>query len=313
MHDGDETEQRLDTFNLTDSLNAAIAGDASASTALINADYLLKLSAQGGRLPRRQELPPEAVFTGVVDENVVVIVLSYCWQTAEHPDPDGDTLRDLCLFLWFVHATRHKKRAYKEREKDTWKAKNLHNIGDRKVVVFWDYCSLYQKPRTAFQDDSFNRGLQNVNIWYAHRLTWVVLATQAPAGRKHGYHESGWPFFEFNVSNMIKSSIQVFDLPTAIAHIQHCKESSQAACACLPSADGGIMMDMSWLFDATRKAERKLVMAPPSFDKVVDTKAFTNGADVAFVKRKYAQTFDLVVSNSTTFDFHDMQAVSTNE
>ena len=60
MHDGDQTEQRLDTFNLTDSLNAAIAGDASASTALINADYLLKLSAQGGRLPRRQELPPEA-------------------------------------------------------------------------------------------------------------------------------------------------------------------------------------------------------------------------------------------------------------
>ena len=54
---------------------------------------------------RCQELPPKAFFTEeeaaalLAKGDRSLLVLSHCWQTARHPDPEGTTLRTLRAYL----------------------------------------------------------------------------------------------------------------------------------------------------------------------------------------------------------------------
>ena len=106
--------------------------------------------------------------------------LSYMWATADHPDPDGEQLRDVAKYLrWLQEAeVGHKGKL---------------------VAVFWDWASLYQdKPffdprRTEEQTRMFKSGLQNVNLWYCHPNTLTLMNRKTPAGRQWSYDDSGWP------------------------------------------------------------------------------------------------------------------------
>ena len=482
-----------DEFQGYDSLNKVIgkgegseknSGPDSAPSVLINMEYLLDLEAgvygEAATIPCRQGLPKGAIFDGEVDDDVLVISLSYCWKTAKHPDPDRETLTDVCKFLRFVDKTRfgHEENSkessedsdddseesdddcqeeegneleawLKRREDDDgseegeeedddddddddegeeevddeeevggnedteevlpkklletserlsvgdlvtvaddykkiearavrlglsgdkngplkpgvvgilvkddeddlpFKVKvaggKTHwymehairkateeeieatageipdadeessddddddddddesddggGIGARRVVVFWDWASLYQETsdykRTPQQLASFKAGLKDVNIWYAHMKSWVLLATRAI--RSNGYHDSGWPTFEYHVSNMIKPSNLVYDLPTALEAIDSLK---------------GDQREVYWLQESCRKKGRKLTMAPHTFSKVVETKIFTNGSDIKFVQGKYADTYSAVVSPAVEFTLHDLTMVTDDE
>lgn len=63
----------------------------------------------GIRLPRRQDLPEEAFCKHLSwehqswDKAPRVVCLSYVWQTPEHPDPSGTTLRLLQTALRQLH------------------------------------------------------------------------------------------------------------------------------------------------------------------------------------------------------------------
>ena len=69
---------------------------------LLKASYLMKLSDANGVLSRRQELPPEAFISveelkrlygeGNRDGVLPIIAISFCWETAAHPDPRGKQL-----------------------------------------------------------------------------------------------------------------------------------------------------------------------------------------------------------------------------
>ena len=158
---------------------------------------------------------------GPVTSNVLVLALSYCWTRRDHPDPDGRTLADVCEFLEYLEASRH------------FETGNKHKIGDKELVIFWDFPALYQNlspwpeddtvrreedSRTEAQLESFKQGLRSVNLWYAHVETWVILATHAY--RTTPYLSSGWPFFEFLTSQLIKDADLAIDLPTALAWIR---------------------------------------------------------------------------------------------
>ena len=106
--------------------------------------------------------------------------LSYMWATADHPDPDGEQLRDVAKYLrWLQEAESDHK--------------------GKLVAVFWDWASLYQdKPffdprRTEEQTRMFKSGLQNVNLWYCHPNTLTLMNRKTPAGRQWSYDASGWP------------------------------------------------------------------------------------------------------------------------
>ena len=59
-------------------------------------------------LPSRNKLPPEAVYSGrIAKDSTFIIVLSYCWASAEHPDPENKLLDNVCEFLAYLDVSRH--------------------------------------------------------------------------------------------------------------------------------------------------------------------------------------------------------------
>ena len=188
-----EEQREQEDYTTLHALNAALA---NGSTALIRADYLVKLAEEGGVLGHRSQLPAEAIYEGPVwqyqdrDDNygsyhgVVIVALSYMWGGPDHPDPKGEQLRDVAKFLKWLQSTEG----------------NLYGQGvgykNCTIAVFWDWASLYQdKPhgsRTDEQTVSFKLGLGNVNLWYCHLLTLTLMNKKLPEGRLIGYDGSGW-------------------------------------------------------------------------------------------------------------------------
>ena len=44
-------------------------------------------------------------------------------------------------------------------------------LGAPDFALFWDFASLYQKPRTEEQEGLFLPGLRASNVWYGHELS----------------------------------------------------------------------------------------------------------------------------------------------
>ena len=140
------------------SLNAALADGA---TALLTADFLVGLDDQNQPLSHRALLPPEAFYEGPIWRNfgrkgVLIVALSYMWATADHPDPDGATLKGVATFLRWI--------------KTTTTTGDFNAYKDWTIVVFWDWGSLHQdKPYGTRSDEHtalFKSGLRNVNLWW---------------------------------------------------------------------------------------------------------------------------------------------------
>ena len=76
---------------------------------LLRASYLIKLALERGVLRRRQELPAEAFISaeelerlygeGNEDGVLPIISISFCWDTAPHPDPRGVQLATVAAAL----------------------------------------------------------------------------------------------------------------------------------------------------------------------------------------------------------------------
>ena len=102
-------------------------------------------------------------------EAVPVLVASHCWETPDHPDPEARTLRALAKALaggwgeWYGNPRPTGLLPL-------YRAWGLSDVG-----VFVDWASLYQKPRSDAQAACFGRALANMSLWYAHKLTTVLL------------------------------------------------------------------------------------------------------------------------------------------
>ena len=142
--------------------------------------------AAEGRLPGTPSCPPRRstraqevynVETRARD-GVIIVALSQMWATLDHPDPDGEQLRDVARFLRWLQ-----------------EAENGHK--GKLVAVMWDWASLYQdKPegsRSYEQTAMFNAGQRSMNLWYCHPRTITLMNRKTPAGRRNGYNISGWP------------------------------------------------------------------------------------------------------------------------
>ena len=90
----DNFENQLKYRNLDTLFDIVQCGDVR----LIKGSWLISESSPR-RLERRQDLPEEAFWDPeelrVQDESVEVVVVSYCWLSKDHPDPDGVHLRRL--------------------------------------------------------------------------------------------------------------------------------------------------------------------------------------------------------------------------
>jgi len=269
----EQLKEWQDKYTKVDSIIEALeTGD----TVLIKGTWLLEMSYLDEPLPKRQDLPAEAIWVveGARDDlpegrydaaslraNVAVAALSYCWASPGHPDPTGEQLQRLArvveVFLGFVN----------------------------EVAIFIDWCSLYQQPRTDEQQESFCRALKHVNLWYAHQLVHSWMLTTVPEGGKP-YMERGWPTFEYAISGLLKNANMFIDLAYA-------------------PEDPGPLVNFENLqndFLMPCRAVRAAPCTPLTFRKKLDSLAFTNGSDRPFVMKRYLSTFREVMASAKHFD-----------
>ena len=123
-------------------------------------DYL----APGARLPRRQELPPDALLSpeaavAAYDSNALYVV-SHGWLTPGHPDPYSKRLRKLLAFFSFPPMA----------------PANPDGAG-----IFFDFMSLHQKPRDDEQEETFRSALPLMGRLYGSAHTTVLQIKEIPA------------------------------------------------------------------------------------------------------------------------------------
>jgi len=180
------------------------------SCILIDAQFLIALAEAGGVVPRWQDLPHEAAI-GPNEAwrlrcwdrmfKLPVLVLSYPWLDAIHPDREGEQLRRL-LPIFKAMVAEAKK------------------YGEHATVgVLQDYVCLPQRPyRSAEEEARFKLGLRSMNAWYTHPHTIVLLVTTPlPTGaeytnRDRPYHSRGWCFVEQRLSGLVKYDDCMWDL-----------------------------------------------------------------------------------------------------
>jgi len=271
-------------------LNELIVGGDESPAVLLELGYLFELQEQKRIIPCRQDLPAHAMFTGMIDDGVVVLVLSYCWCTPEHPDPDGKLLADVCKFGRYLEELR------------AFVGPTHLGLRGRRVVVFWDYPSLYQNrpgdPLTKWQQRSFQTGMGLANILYAHTKTWVLLCTHAY--RALTYSESAWPFFEWSVSHLIKDPDLIVDLPTALHFIKQTATDAETW-----------KRSLYFLRDTCRRRARRLALAPEAFNSALANKPIANSEDRLALRRMYRQAFVTVVRPTMSFQLCDLPSIDT--
>lgn len=266
-----------ETFQSRQSLLSAIA---TSDTVILKGRWLIEWATSGKPLPRRQELPPGAAWdpSDLVTRlatrgDVPIVAFSYCWKTASHPDPEAEQLRDLA---WFIK----KRLAVKliDGANMTRCTPWAHDL-----AVFVDWCSYYQEPRSDAEHELFKQGLKNVNLWYAHIATETWMMTKTRDGMVP-YDDRGWPTFERGISSILTRSHALLDL---------------GACTLDDAAEWGDI----W---RACRARRRPPMVPSSFCAVLDSKSFTNNADVEMVKGKYTSTFRETLAHKSQMNFTSM-------
>lgn len=254
----------MDNYENIDGMMKAVD---SGVIAPLRFSYLKMLFETGRRMERRQDLPDEAFWTAEDLRNTllrlsgqtqcsVVFVLSYRWLTQLHPDPDGFHLRLVVTFM-------------KEHM-------DLYHLDE--TALFWDFGSLFQKPRSPDEEVMFEEGLKNSNVWYGHTKNTVLIQSHLPPGfNGPAYDQSGWCFVESAMSSVIKSTWNRYDL-------------------------GKLMLDNGTLsVDLFRaRTERRPPQTPEKVGHILkNDKVFTNSSDANVVAGIYKRFFDELATAKT--------------
>ena len=224
FHQGAE---KLNAYNDFEELpRLCVLGREQSAICFIRSSWLQEQLAEARRtgdpfvVPSRNALPPAAAYWGpMTKERVFVVALSYCWAGPGQPDPYNKLVADVCDFLAYLDTARH----FGDHNPNFKKL----NVGDREVLVFWDYPSLYQINDTSTSDvtllqlDSFDRGLRSINVLHGHVGTMSLLCTKSyPVVSRTEYADSAWPYFEMLVSMLIKPANTAVNLPSVLERIR---------------------------------------------------------------------------------------------
>lgn len=281
-------------------------GDGVSPVVLLRGRWLCQLAQQpGARLPRRQDLPAEAVWehdelqldseqydAGRHLPPTKVVAISYCWHRLEHPDPEGVQLQAIAAL------TRSA----------------LEDLGSAvDLAIFWDFCSLFQEPfLSALEEEAFQESLKHVAIWYAHKRTqvWVLTANpenyqlDALAGTalaehalgsdgvaafalaEHAlgdegctvlpYDSRGWPTFERNVAGLLA-----------------CEGGAGQSILLINDDIIKQLSSMRWHEIMERlKAKQAPPKVPSAFCDLLATKTFSRPRDMEMLQEAYSVVFE---------------------
>ena len=289
-----------------------LASVESGAIAAVKGTWLVGLHKRGGRLSRRQDLPPEAFWSAGElrrvalalgdDFGVLFVALSYRWLTKEHPDPDGFHLGIVAAVAELYLNLRGGEWFSRDDGPDRYPSQltaafRKHGLGLPEFALFWDFASLHQPPRTDAEAKLFPKGLQNSNVWYGHARTVVWMQSELPEGfaarmraseppLAETYEDSGWCYVEAAISAAIKPGFLRLDLA---------KRTERAmACAYGPGELWDEADDMLARVCARRRPPPP---SPETVRRLLQTeKRFTNSSDVSKVADLYATFFGKVTN-----------------
>jgi hypothetical protein len=165
---------------------ALLESVASGAIAPLKGTWVVALHRRGGRLQRRQDLPPEAHWSAAElrdlttklgdDFGVLFVALSYRWLTKDHPDPEAFHLRIVAeVAALYLNMTGRG-----EYESQLTAAFQSRGLGPPDFALFWDFAALNQKPRTEAEEPLFLPGLRASNIWYGHARSVCWMQSELP-------------------------------------------------------------------------------------------------------------------------------------
>ena len=251
-------------------------------TPLVDLEYLVELARRGGVMPAGLQRVPSAALITTANlwrlklwgkkkhkASLGVLVWSYPWLDWFHPDRLGAQLRRLLPVLEAMLAEA--------------KADSPHCT----VGVMVDFLCLPQKPFASEEEGArFKHSLVNINLWYYHKYTYVLLvSTPPPEGAEYGntrLHEArGWCVFEKGASMAVKVGYCLLDFAGYRGATEWGHSGSTGRGTCI-----GEMM-----------AGRKAPISPAAFGESMRARVatgelkFTARADEEFVIGQYEKGF----------------------
>lgn len=240
-----------------DSLRGALAGG---DTVLIRGSWLQQQHMASGHLPRRQDLPPDAIwnpeelFADIVDrtrQTPRILAISYSWLSRDHPDRNGFHLDVIAPML--QHYALH------------------HRIGTNNLAIFIDWCSLPQRPWSDEDAKAHRRAMRTIDLWYAHTRTDVWLLSTVPGGAVP-YADRGWTRLEYAAATMLCPAESVIDLGQAPRTLRSWTEIVKL-CSC----------------------QRRPPQLPDDFTQELESKSFAHQEDRKVVADKYWGVFQRAI------------------
>ena len=175
-----------------------------------------------------------------------IVSVSHAWETSVHPDPRGANLlllvdaikraqttpeetaageakllpSSLAVFFDFCSLFQRDPTLFEASETPEAKEEGEERdafIAALKAKTAFYGGEAYDKSRSEAEGRPFKAALDNMEVWYAHAGTTVVLLTETPEGSSAlAYLLRGWPTFESSVAMLIKPGVGPKEWPTLI-------------------------------------------------------------------------------------------------
>lgn len=272
------------------SLESLVQYTQHANICWLSLRYLAVLAERRDKLPRRQDLPSEAVynleafgsssFLAPSREKLkaqggpvatAAIVVSHSWWSKEHPDPEGRQVQTLVAH--FATVLSH-----------------LPTSSD--IPVFWDFSSLFQHPRSETQTADFQHALEGMHLLYVHQETCVVQLEGVPydVPNPMPYHERGWTTFE---RALAKTKIRS-------------KNDLNGDVMAPPERLG---LDGATTGEEEQEKSFPLPIAPKRFNNLLRTRTFANAHDEKVVEQLYQKVFFTLAEQVLNINFYHSEFI----